>query len=80
MSGESLRMMQEESRNYQRTLYAGIAASAVLVYPLGKVMPAGFKGKIATFVLGVGMVGGALWGVNSYCRPMMLALKQKVYN
>ena len=82
MSGESLRMLQDESKKYQKTMYAAIAASALLVYPLGKLMPVGFKGKIATFVLGVGMgmMGGALWAANDYCRQKMLALKQKVYS
>ena len=80
MSGESLRMLENESKNYQKTLYAAIATSAILVYPLGKVMPVGFKGKLATFVLGVGMMGGALWGANNYCRQKMLELKQKVYS
>lgn len=76
MSAESLRMLQEESRHYQRTVYASLAGPLLLSLALGRLLS---LGKAKTAAMGAAAVGGAVWWANSSCREKLVALKQRIY-
>jgi hypothetical protein len=81
MAKESLSLLQEESKTYQRTVYYALAGSLLLLYPISKLLPVGgFQGRLALVGVGAGVVGGAVWWANNSCRASMVALKERIYS
>jgi hypothetical protein len=80
MTKESLKMLQEESRNYQRTLYGTLAASILLLYPINRLLPLrGFQGKVVMTGVSIAAVCLPAWWMNNSCREKMVALKQRIF-
>ena len=81
LTPESLRVLQEESKQYHRTLLATFAASLILLYPVNKYAPfgRGFSAIAGKAFLSVGLVAGALYYSNSTCQERLGALKKKIY-
>lgn len=77
ITDESLKLLQQQSVLYQRTMYTTLAMG-VLIYPLSRL----FKGPVRKMTVvfgGLVALAGGLWWSNDSCRKQMLNLKQRIY-
>lgn len=77
ITDESLKLLEQQSALYQRTMYATLA-TGILIYPLSRVAKGPVR-KIAVTIGGLITLAGGLWWSNDSCRKQMLALKQRIY-
>jgi hypothetical protein len=77
ITDESLKLLQQQSALYQRTMYATLAAG-ILIYPLSRMVKGPVR-KIAVTFVGLSALAGGLWWSNDSCKKQMLVLKQRIY-
>lgn len=77
---ESLRLLEQESKTYQRSIYTTLALSALLLYPLHRIPFTGFRGRALLGAASIALIVLPVWWVNDSCRRSILALKQRVFS
>jgi hypothetical protein len=82
LTPESLKLLQKESKQYQRNMYMTAGGSLVMLYPLNRLFSfgGGFTNRIGQTLLSLVFITAPLFYVNYTCKESMKSLKSKIYS